>query len=113
MLNDGVTEYTAAYWLSEDLRRTIEHMFAHMAVEWSVCNAPRRAVLVDMGYNLGVSGLLKFYQTRQHIRNRDFAGASVQMGRSKWATQVKTRATRLCKMMRTGEWPDDVPGIIK
>lgn len=65
----------------------------------------RYAVLVDMGFNLGIVGLLSFTRTLDLIKQGKYAEASVAMGESKWAKQVGPRASRLRKMMETGEWP--------
>jgi lysozyme len=66
----------------------------------------RQAVLLDMAFNLGVTGLLGFHTTLKLVRLRRFVSASVQMLDSKWAGQVKGRAIRLSKMMETGQWPE-------
>jgi len=66
----------------------------------------RQAVLVDMGYNLGIDGLLKFKRTLGSVESGNYANAAIQMLESKWATQVGHRAERLSDMMETGEWYD-------
>lgn len=73
----------------------------------NLLGAVRYAVLVDMGFNLGVDGLLQFQRTLEYVRAGKFAEASVAMGESKWAKQVGPRAARLRKMMETGEWPSN------
>jgi lysozyme len=72
---------------------------------FSSLSAPRQAVLIDMAFNLGVGGLMKFTNTLAAVEAGDFAKAAERMMQSKWATQVKRRAFRLAKMMETGEWP--------
>jgi len=66
----------------------------------------RQAVLLDMAFNLGVTGLLKFKNTLKAVRAGDWDAAAAGMMNSLWAKQVKTRAVRLAHMMRTGEWAD-------
>lgn len=65
----------------------------------------RQAVLCDMSFNLGVTGLLKWTNTLQDVRDGNYASAAARMRSSLWARQVKSRAVRLSKMMETGEWP--------
>lgn len=65
----------------------------------------RYAVLVDMGFNLGVAGLLEFKRTLGLVSEGRYEEASVAMMESKWAKQVGPRASRLSLMMKTGEWP--------
>lgn len=70
---------------------------------WRGLGAERRAVLLDMGFNLGVDGLLGFRTTLGHVQAGRWAEAAEQMLRSKWAGQVGRRAQTLARMMRTGE----------
>ena len=65
----------------------------------------RTAVLLDMGYNLGVPGLLKFRKMLEAVRTFRFGDAAAEMIDSKWAKQVGMRAHRLAAMMETGQWP--------
>lgn len=62
----------------------------------------RQNVLANMAYNLGVNGLLNFKKTLKLIENKQYKEAAKEMLNSKWATQVKSRATRLSKQMETG-----------
>lgn len=65
----------------------------------------RHAVLIDMCFNIGIGGLLKFKNTLAAIQAGDYVDASAMMLQSKWAGQVGDRAIRLSAMMNTGEWP--------
>jgi lysozyme len=65
----------------------------------------RQSVLIDMAFNLGVASLLKFRQTLKHIEQGRYGAAAAEMLNSKWARQVKGRATTLSRMMESGEWP--------
>jgi lysozyme len=59
----------------------------------------RQDVLVDMAFNLGISGLLKFKNTLRLIEEGNYELAAKEMLKSKWATQVKNRAKHLSIMM--------------
>lgn len=65
----------------------------------------RQYVLLNMAFNLGVGGLLKFKNTLEMIRTGNYAGAAKGMLNSLWAKQVKGRAVELAKMMETGNGP--------
>lgn len=67
-------------------------------------NAPRRAVCIDMAYNLGVSGLLNFKKTIAFLEAMDFDAASKEMLDSCWASQVGSRALRNARIMREGKY---------
>jgi lysozyme len=62
----------------------------------------RKAVLVNMAFNLGVNRLGGFKNLRAAVDSGDFDAAAAEMGNSKWAVQVKSRADRLIKMMKEG-----------
>lgn len=77
----------------------------HARLDWfDSLDDARKGVLINMAFNLGVNGLLGFRKTISMIERGDYKGASVEMLDSKWARQVKGRATRLSEQMRTGEW---------
>jgi lysozyme len=59
-------------------------------------------VLLDMSFNLGIVGLLRFKNTLATIRRGDYSKAAAMMLDSLWARQVGKRAVRLAEMMRTG-----------
>ena len=65
----------------------------------------RRAVVIDMLFNLGLGRMLKFKNTLAAMRAGDWEAAASGMENSKWYGQVRTRAVELVRMMRTGEMP--------
>ncbi len=70
---------------------------------WPESNA-RRAVLINMAYQIGVSGLFEFKEMFAAIERADFAAAADAMLASKWAQRTPERAARLAQQMRTGQW---------
>ena len=68
----------------------------------------RQAVLYDMAFNLGVAGLRGFVRTLNAVKAGNYTDAATFMLQSKWAMQVKSRATRLAEMMNTGQWPKEI-----
>ena len=63
----------------------------------------RRAVVVDMLFNLGLTRLIGFRRMLAALKKEDYKKAAYEMLDSKWAKQVKSRAFRLAQMMRRGE----------
>lgn len=84
------------------------HDYMHAVNDYetlNLCLDPvRRAVIIDMLFNLGLPKLLKFKNTLAAIRAGDWEAAAQGMERSKWYQQVRIRAVELVKMMRTGEY---------
>lgn len=68
-----------------------------------VLDPVRRAVLMDMLFNMGMVRVNQFKKMFRAILKGDYATAAEEMLDSKWAKQVGPRAIRLAKMMKTGE----------
>jgi lysozyme len=58
-----------------------------------------KEVLIEMAYQLGVSGLLAFKNTLDMIKKGDFVGASKNMMLSRWASQTPKRALKLSRKL--------------
>jgi lysozyme len=80
----------------------VEAELARKLAFWARLDPVRQAVLIDMGFNLGVEGLLGFAHTLGRIAAGDYAGASAAMLLSKWAQEVGERAAQDAAIMRTG-----------
>lgn len=71
---------------------------------WRELSEERQAVLVNMGFNLGVAGLMGFSKMLASCEHGDFGRAAQEMGSSRWAKQVGNRALELMDQMWTGVW---------
>jgi lysozyme len=73
---------------------------------WRDLNDPRQDVMANLCFNMGwgngTSGLSSFKHTLGFIQSGDYDSAADGLLASKWATEVKSRATRLAEQMRTG-----------
>lgn len=65
-------------------------------------NSARRAVILEMIYQLGMAGFLKFERTIAWLRTADWLEASEEMLDSRWAQQTPNRARTLSQIMRDG-----------
>jgi lysozyme len=59
-----------------------------------------KSILINMCFNMGIHGLMKFQRTIEAIRNRKYMEAAQDMSQSLWAKQVGNRAKRLIARMR-------------
>lgn len=98
----GITRNEALYLLENDVRVAIVELDVQLPW-WRSLDEVRQRVIVDMAFNLGIPGLLTFKNTLRLIQEGKYALAADAMLASKWATQVKTRASHLARMMKTGE----------
>ena len=107
LLSRGLSEDEARHLLANDVADHRNELLVHLP--WAqALDEVRRAVLVDMAFNLGVPGLLGFRRMLAAVRARDWETAAREMLDSRWAGQVGHRAEELAKMMTTGEWPEEV-----
>jgi len=103
--DNGITLYGARYILRIDVDIAERELLdAHPCVK--NLNAPRQMVCVNMAFNLGMPRLKLFKNMWSAIHRKDYERAAVEMLDSRWAEQVKGRATRLSDIMRTGELND-------
>lgn len=64
----------------------------------------RQSALVNMAFNLGIGGLVKFHNFLAAIEAKDYKTAAAEMLDSVWAKQVGDRAHRLALQIETGFW---------
>lgn len=62
----------------------------------------RKAVIVNMAFNLGVTKLRKFVKLLAALKDRRYLDAAHEMRHSVWATDVKGRADELITIMERG-----------
>ena len=99
---NGISLYGARYILRVDVSIAERELLAAQPCV-AILNAPRQMVCVNMAFNLGMPRLNKFKKMWSAIEDEDYNNAAVEMLDSRWAEQVKGRATRLSDIMRTGE----------
>lgn len=99
----GISADESALMLFNDVVR-VERELDKRIPWWRFMSPPRQAALLNMGFQLGVSGLLGFRVSLGLIEAGEYEAAAAQMLRSKWATQTPARAKRVAEQMRTGKW---------
>lgn len=83
-----------------DVAADVEH-----TLPWSgALDDARRAVLLNMAFNLGMTGLLGFQKMLHAAQGGEYALAAREMRNSTWAAQVGDRAERLALQMEDGQW---------
>ena len=100
----GITESAASLLLRccvDDIEFNLEQKIAC----WPKLNEVRQAVLINMAFNLGVEGLMRFTHTFACLNREEYRGASLHMIESNWARQVKGRSAELATLMLTGKHP--------
>jgi len=99
----GISEEEALYLLKNDVNARLP-VLANAIPFFNKLDDARKAVLLNMSFQLGISGLLKFKSTLAFIEAGDYENAAANMLKSLWAKQTPNRANRLAEQMRTGKW---------
>ena len=100
-LEVGITEEEAEYLLANDLK-TAKAGAESFAAYWEMNNI-RREVLVEMIFQLGLTGVSKFKKFLAASQNHDWARAADEMLDSRWAReQTPERAKTLAKLFLRG-----------
>jgi lysozyme len=100
--SNGISQKEAFVLLENDILRCESEILEQIPDIYSGLNETRKTVLLNMCFNLGISGLLGFKNTLAFIGAGDFERAANNMLASKWAKQVGRRAIELSELMRKG-----------
>ena len=71
---------------------------------FSKLDTVRQDVLINMCFNIGLAGLLKFKKSLLLIEAGEYSTASVELLNSKWSKDVGNRALELSTQMKKGEY---------
>ena len=96
----GISKQEALFMLDNDILRVVGQL-----QEKTGFNEHPEAVqhaLVNMGFQLGVNGLLGFKKMWAHLANREYEAAADEALNSRWAQQTPERAKRVTNMIRNG-----------
>lgn len=98
----GISKETAEDWLDFDARGAVSDC-ERLVPHFFDLDEPRQRVLVNMAFNLGIVGLLKFKNMLSACAVGDWATAKLAGLDSTWAKQVGHRADELMQRLFTGE----------
>lgn len=98
--DNGITLAEAEQMLSNDIQNCYAECLKLPC--WNKLNEARQAVLLDMCFNLGITRMKTFKKMLAALEVGAYNRAAKEMLASKWAMQVKTRATELADIMKKG-----------
>ncbi|PLX69577.1 MAG: lysozyme [Denitrovibrio sp.] len=105
ILTDGFDSDIAESLLSEDVMAIIS-VLSKAYTFYQDLNAPRKAVVTDMVYQLGFAGFNKFRKMLSALERKDYEQAAVEMKSSRWFGQSGRRSIINVEQMKTGEWQE-------
>ena len=98
LASDGsVSEEVAERWAIKELYECEEKLNSNIIYQKQ--SDVRKAVLLDMCFNIGYTGLMKFKKMWFALGERDYPQASREMKDSKYYTDVGTRGKRNVEIM--------------
>lgn len=96
----GISYAVAELMKAEDIQEADTVLREYLTVSYTRLSDVRKAVLISMHHNLGLSGLLGFKNMLEALRAEDYERVFNEMLDSKWHAQVGIRAKRLALVMR-------------
>lgn len=97
----GLTSITETESM-EIVKNRVTSIIASLSLKlpyWKDIPDDAKEVLIEMAYQMGVTGLLSFKNTLYAVKTKDYIGASSQMLTSRWAKQTPKRAETLARKM--------------
>lgn len=102
-LQNGISKEEAVFLLHNDIRRT--ESFCQSKIPcWKNLDDERQYALLDMVFNLGIGGVLKFKKMLSALKKGDYSAAATACRQSAYAKQTGQRAERIARLIATGEW---------
>ena len=87
----GISEDEAMYLLGNDIKRTTDDLDKNWGA-WRTFPEIARHVCIDLVFNLGIAGFMKFRKTRQLMELGMWLQASEELLDSKYAVQLPNRS---------------------
>ena len=88
---NGISEDEALYMLDNDIKRVQEELTKNWGC-WRTLPEKARMVCIDMTFNLGIQGFMRFKRTRELMELGMFLKASEEVLNSKYAVQLPIRS---------------------
>lgn len=101
----GITEQEAEQLLDNDIQEIQQQLRNSFDFYVSLTDT-RKAVLIDLTYNIGLAGLKSFKKMLNALNKQDYVEAKNQLLDSRYAGQVPSRAEELAELLQgaDGQW---------
>lgn len=100
--DNGISIYEAEMLLQNDVNHILRQL--ETVIWYMLLDDVRKAVIVNMAYNMGIQGMLGFKKMIAAIQKQDWETVAKEMLDSDYGRELKTRATELSKQLETGKW---------
>lgn len=99
----GITKNAAFFLLRNDIKRVKQECIDHIPF-WKQLDDERKYALLDMAFQLGIKGLLKFKKMLSFMGVGNYRQAKDECLASLYAKQTPARAERIAKCIETGKF---------
>jgi len=100
--DNGISLDEAEFLLSSDIRSVTEEI-RRLIPDFDSLELPQKTALIDMGFNLGITGLSKFRKMITAVNVRDFKKAAEEMLDSNYANQLPNRSSKNAQLIQISE----------
>lgn len=97
----GITKNAAFYLLRNDIKRVTDECSKRISF-WKQLDDERKYALLDMSFQLGIGGVLKFKKMLGAMGVGNWKDAAEHCLDSKYAVQTPARAKRIARTIETG-----------
>ena len=98
----GISKEEAEIMLNNDIEKCYAQLKSRIPHIFDRLDRDRQEVLLDMCFNLGIEGLLKFKKMLHALSEDDFTEAAHELMNSRYAHQVPNRAKRNAIILEEG-----------
>lgn len=102
-LERGISKAASDFIFKEDMDKVEADLKQHLPDIYDNLDANRQLVLIDLCFNIGIGGLLKFKRMLDALRKQDYKLAALELMDSNYAKQVPARAEENKNLLITGE----------
>lgn len=96
-------EEVGRFWLQTIVNKIESDLSGHF-IFWHYLNDASKYVLINMTYQLGLNGLLKFKNFLDSLADKNIDKAALDLKDSQWYRDFTSRATRLINILKSGEF---------
>lgn len=103
--DEGLTEEEAIFLMQRKLIERERALKEIKGLTFTMLSQYRQAALLDMAYQLGVTGLLRFANMWSALAAGQFKKAAAEALDSLWAKQTPSRAKRIAYILENDRFP--------
>lgn len=101
-LADGIPRSIAKLLLRNDIQRVLLEFYRALPWVYSLSDV-RMVAMIDLGFHLGLTKLLKFHRTLEALQTGEWARAAYELKQSAYWGQTPRRAAEIAYMLEHGK----------